>query len=51
MADECIPIGVSTGQGARVVIKYLRDHPEQLHEDGPILTFNALIAAFPCTKK
>jgi hypothetical protein len=35
MADQqpifCLPDGVTNGQLAKVVIKYLDDHPEDLH--------------------
>ena len=38
---------VSVAQLARVVDKYMTDHPEQLHESPGILVFNALLQAFP----
>lgn len=47
----CRPQGATTGQAARIVVKYLRDHPEELHKKDSVLTFVALRAAFPCTKK
>jgi hypothetical protein len=28
----CLPKGVTTGQGLKVLVKYLDDHPEELHE-------------------
>jgi hypothetical protein len=40
--------GITTGQAVRVVIKYLHDHPEQLHRDAHILVVEALRIAFPC---
>ena len=42
-----IPDGVTVAQLARVVDKYMIDHPEQLHEPPGILVFNALLQAFP----
>src|SRR5690606_38968927 len=34
----CLPKGgVTNGQAARVVLRYLRDHPEQLHENAFVL--------------
>lgn len=45
----CLPdSGVPLVQEVRVVVKYLKDHPEQLHEDGMGLTIAALRAGFPC---
>jgi len=35
-------------QAVRVVVKYLKEHPEQLHEDGMGLTIAALKDSFPC---
>ncbi len=48
--DFCTPEGVTPAQGIRIVVKYLRDHPEHLHEDGMALTVASLSAAFPCKK-
>ena len=46
----CLPkSGVNNGQAARVVLRYLRDHPEQLHENDFILAMRALRDAFPCS--
>jgi hypothetical protein len=42
-----IPPEVSVGQIARVLVKWLRDHPERLHEPPPILTIDAIKNAFP----
>ena len=44
----CFPEGSSYGQDVRVVVKWLNDHPETLHEDANTLTFTALRNAFPC---
>ena len=44
----CTPKGASLGQLARVVKKYLQDHPEFLHLDAGGLVYNALNEAFPC---
>jgi len=47
----CLPgDGITNGQAARVVIKYLRDHPEKLHEIGSLLAIAAFVQAFPCNK-
>ena len=47
----CTPDGVTSGQAARLVVKYLRDHPELLHEDEFVLAVWALNVAFPCANK
>lgn len=44
----CIP-QAPAGQFARVVVSYLKSHPENLHYDDFSLTFTALTTAFPCT--
>ena len=44
----CVPSGILSGQAARVVVKYLQEHTEKLHEDGVTLIMLALKAAFPC---
>ena len=45
----CLPEnGISNGQAAKVVIKYLKAHPEQLHVADSGLAFLALMDAFPC---
>lgn len=38
----------SYDQLERVVIKWLKDNPEQLHRDARVLVTRALIEAFPC---
>jgi hypothetical protein len=46
----CIPDGVtSTEQMALVIRKFLRDHPERLHESRAVLAVEALNTAFPCS--
>ena len=45
----CLPEGgVKNGQAARVFVKYLRDHPEELHRAEIVLAFAAFQDAFPC---
>lgn len=46
----CLPDNASFGQQARVVVKYLNDHPEKLHEIDVALAIAALREAFPCEK-
>ncbi|RWO19069.1 Rap1a/Tai family immunity protein [Mesorhizobium sp.] len=44
----CVPTEVRTTQYARIVVKYLDAHPEELHQDGSYLAYMALNSAFPC---
>jgi hypothetical protein len=45
----CVPeSGIPAIQAVRIVVKYLKEHPEQLHEDGMGLTVAALKNSFPC---
>ena len=45
----CLPDGGIAGdQDDRIVVKWLREHPERLHEPARILVMIALREAFPC---
>jgi hypothetical protein len=44
----CSPAGGTYGQYVKVVLKFLRDHPERLHEHRRNLVEDALQNAFPC---
>jgi hypothetical protein len=44
----CTPAGVTMGQIAMVIVKYLNDHPERLQEDKFDLARQALKRAWPC---
>lgn len=47
----CLPKrGMSNTAVRRVVIKYLKNHPEQLNETARSVIFDALKNAFPCNK-
>ena len=46
----CLPNGgISTQQAARIVLKYLNDHPEELHREPRTLVYLSLYNAYPCT--
>lgn len=45
----CLPEGVKNGQLAKIVVKYLTDHPEYLHRDEFELVREAFHAYFPCS--
>jgi len=40
--------GVTLAQTRLVFLKYIDDHPEQLHWEAFIVFSNAMLAAFPC---
>ena len=44
----CLPEEVTVGQVAKVVLKYLENHPEMLHEMAVGVVYAALFRAFPC---
>jgi hypothetical protein len=49
MSPKVCPAKDSTyEQGTRVVVKYLQDHPEELHMKSSALVERALAKAFPC---
>lgn len=49
--EYCPPkAGLSVDQAQLVITKYLRGHPEHLHEDAGTLAGPALLDAFPCKK-
>ena len=40
--------GIENEQVVRIVVKYLREHPEELHATDRVSVFIALARAFPC---
>jgi len=44
----CLPDGVPNGQLAKVIVKYLDQHPEKLHLPAAQLMYDATDDAFPC---
>lgn len=46
----CSPAEVKLSQVVLVVLKYLQDHPEQLHETQYRLVRKALVQVWPCKK-
>jgi hypothetical protein len=44
----CLPINVTTNEIVMVVVKYLNDYPNKLHEDRSLLVLFALSDAYPC---
>lgn len=44
----CIPNNATPSQLAKVVLKYGKDHPEELNQAANLVVNNALRQAFPC---
>jgi Rap1a immunity proteins len=44
----CVPPTATIGQMVRVVVKYIDQRPERLHEQFTVLAYEALKAAWPC---
>ena len=45
----CLPsTGIQTGQAVRIIVKYMQEHPEDLHQDAVAIAVVALGQAFPC---
>jgi hypothetical protein len=47
--NVCLPKGVTTGQGLQVLVKYMDDHPKELHEQTVRLAARAIVQAWPCS--
>ena len=45
----CIPEGMTNGQGVRIVLKFLQDHPADLQKPAVFLVYRAYRAAYPCS--
>jgi len=46
----CLPNGVTLGQGLKVLVKYMDDHPEELYEKTAELAARAFVKAWPCSR-
>jgi len=46
--DLFCPPAIEHSQALRIIVKYLNEKPEALHEDGVFLAVVALREAFPC---
>ena len=45
----CLPNGMTLGQGLKVLVKYMDDHPEELHMHAADLDVRAFVKAWPCS--
>ncbi|MHA3913877.1 Rap1a/Tai family immunity protein [Halovulum sp. GXIMD14793] len=46
--DVCVPTNATQGQITDVMVKFLKDYPEDRHKDYGILILTAMQEAFPC---
>jgi Rap1a immunity proteins len=46
----CFPDGVTHGQMMRVLIKFIKDHPEKAHSQTRVLEMRSFMDAFPCKR-
>jgi Rap1a immunity proteins len=47
----CPPDGATHGQMLRVVVRYIEEHPQDMHEAFALLAYRALHEVWPCTPK
>lgn len=45
----CLPEGVENGQIIRMVLKFIKDHPDEAHKPTVVLILETLEDPFPCT--
>jgi hypothetical protein len=50
-SQVCVPGSVSIGKLREIVVKYLEEHPEELHKGAAGIVLNALYNAFPCEEQ
>lgn len=46
--EVCLPENLAADQMVRVVVKYLREHPERLQQPANLLVVQSFYATFPC---
>jgi len=44
----CLPDQVTNDQIIKIFVKYLDDHPEELHQPASLLLVTSMRKAFPC---
>ncbi len=47
----CIPDKITIEQTVRIIIKFLKDHPQQMNLSADVLVNAAFVHAFPCRGK
>jgi hypothetical protein len=48
LLQMCLPERISTRKLATVIVKYIAEKPDQLHNSGQALAAQALVASYPC---
>lgn len=48
LQSPCVPEGVTMGQIFKVVIRYMDEHPEDLHQNGAALVMAAVSSTWRC---
>ena len=48
--EICFPRSTSTDQLRKIFLKYMEDHPANLHYGPGYMAYLAFLGAFPCTK-
>lgn len=48
LVQMCLPQRISTRKLASVIVKYIADNPDQLHNSGQALAAQALVDNYPC---
>jgi len=51
MVQMCLPERISTRKSAEIIVKYLQDNPDRLHNSGQALAAQALVTAYPCNQE
>jgi 2-methylcitrate dehydratase PrpD len=46
----CVPEDVTNGQLLDILVKYLKNHPEERHYSAAVLAIKAITKAFPCKR-
>lgn len=47
----CLPPDFAVGQGIRIIVKYLKEHPEELHYPAAFLIANIFKINYPCKER
>jgi hypothetical protein len=48
LPSVCVPDALTVGQLRNIVVRYLEEHPEELHYASIVVLNNALHEVFPC---
>lgn len=48
LSKMCVPYEATVAEMVRVVVKFLNDHPTELHEVNAVVVLHAFHDAYPC---